>query len=146
LGLFLVINVRMTIVPIREISWIRTQLLSRGSILLRLSMLFFLRSDLERLEWCLISGWSFHSMRVDNLVFFFRIKRLLLRNYKSFLILLMELFFVVRNHTLRVGILDESICASSSPIAWCTSSYKLKAWENTILWETTCECFERYIS
>lgn len=143
LRLFFMIDICMPIVPVREIGCIRWHLLCWSSTFLSLSYLFLLRCNWERLECCLICGRCFHSMRIDYLMLLFYIKRILLLYNNRLLILRLVLFLVVSNHALWIRILDKSVSASCSPIAWNASSYSIISnWMLTVSWEAWSKSFK----
>lgn len=124
LGVSFMVNILVTIVPIRETWLIWTGFLCRSIILVLLPYLLLLRYHLKWLVRNFICCWQLHSMWIYNLMLFFWIKSFLLR-YDDCLIIFASIIFllIICNHCFWVWIFDKSIWTSCSSSQWLASNW-----------------------
>ena len=65
---------------------------------------------------------QFHSMRIDNFCFFFKIECFPFLQYDCVSKFIFEFFLIARVHTLWIWITNKFVCASSVPATYITSN------------------------
>lgn len=123
LRLSFMINILMSIVPIRETRLIRTCLLCRGITLFSSFNYFCLWLNLKRFICYFICCRKFHFMRIDDFMFFFRVESLFLGYNKTLIIFWMKLLLIIGVHCLWIRIFHKSIWTSSSSSNWLTTCW-----------------------
>ena len=114
LWLLLMVNILMSIIPIRESSRVRTHL-QAWSFIFRESLSFLsVRRDLERLECCCCSCTQLHLVRIDYFVLFLWVEYVFLPQNHCILAFAMEFFLIVCCNAAWIRILNEPITTSSS--------------------------------
>lgn len=117
LRVLLVIDVALSVLPVRELRLIAAGIGNRSIIDRNGFHLPLGRPHIEGLESAFLGRRGFHRMRIDDLSLLFSIVDVFLSQETRILDLILELSLVVGDGTLRVRILYETIRAPASPVA-----------------------------
>lgn len=117
------IDILLSIEPIREFSSITWFLLARSFIFGSSLFLFPIRFDIESLIWRLISCIQIHFMWINHFMLLLNIKCIFLLYEVLFTPALLILLLIISDHIFRVGVSDKLIIATSSSSQWTSTQY-----------------------